>query len=311
MAIIVANSEAWPGIRTASSLMEKRAPGLDIIEASIREIEAEPRVHSVGRGGWPNMAGEVELDASIMNGDTLATGAVAALKGYLYPISIARMVMERLPHVFLVGEGAARFARECGAETAELLTEDSKRGYREWIEENVASDDRKKWPDVDLASYARKAMDPEQIGGTTCVLVQDQSGTISVGVSTSGWSWKYPGRVGDSPIIGAGCYADTRYGGAACIGTGEMAIRTSTSRSVVLYMKMGMSVSEACREAAEDYCALSGGVIRRVVIHAIDNVGNHTVLSAASGKETERSYYLWSPEIGTFEEYTSETFVIR
>lgn len=304
MASIVGNSTAWPGLETGTGMHGK--PALDIVEAMIRDIEAEPKVHSVGRGSWPNMAGVLELDASIMYGRTLEAGAVCAMKRYLHPISVARQVMARLPHVMLAGEGAERFAEEIGAETAELLTEETDAAYRRWVAEHVPEALRERWPEVNLSEYAREALDPERVGGTTCVLVKDDSGDIAAGVSTSGWAWKYPGRVGDSPIIGAGCYADNRYGAVGCIGTGEMAIRTATARSVVLYIKQGMGVREACYEAARDYGDLSGGVLRGVMIHALDRDGGHFVLSAGYGKS--RPYYLWNEERGAFEEREPATF---
>jgi L-asparaginase len=119
----------------------------------------------------------------------------------------------------------------------------------------------------------------------------DSSGRICVGTSTSGWGWKYPGRLGDSPIVGAGCYADTRYGAAACTGAGEMAIRCSTARSIVLYMKKGAQVAEAVQEAAEDMAALQGGLISRITLHAIDAKGSHAV-TAVNGAG-DNSYWLW------------------
>ncbi len=303
MAVILANETAWPGLKSGIDRIDEC--GLDIIEAMIRDIEAASEVHSVGRGSWPNMVGELELDASIMYGRTLEAGAVAALKGYLHPISVARAVMSRLPHVFLAGEGAARFAREIGAEASNLLTEASRNGFDAWVEGNIPEKLRERWPECSLVEHAWASLDPEEVGGTTCVLVCDDFGDCSAGVSTSGWAWKYPGRVGDSPVIGAGCYADNRYGAVGCIGTGEMAIRVSTARSVILYMKQGMCVEEACREAARDYRDLSGGVIRRVVIHAVDRSGSHFVLAAGADEGTR--YYVVEEESGRFEERISET----
>ena len=164
--------------------------------------------------------------------------------------------MERLPHVFLAGEGAARFAAECGAESGDLLTDESRQEWQAWIEKNVPEAQLRRWPDVPLAEWARLTVDPikaqAQIHGTTITLVKDRAGDIGAGVSTCGWAFKYPGRLGDSPVIGAGCYADNRYGAAACMGQGELTIRAGTARAVVLYLKMGLSLQAACHEALDD-----------------------------------------------------------
>jgi L-asparaginase len=289
--ILVTNNEGTVGVPTTARLLAEGQGGLDAIEAGIRLIEADPSVRTVGRGGWPNILGEVELDACLMDGTTLRSGAVGALKGFLHPVSIAREIMRRLPHELLVGEGAARFAREIGAEPADNLIEDSRRVWQEWFDRTLTPEQKKAWPDTDLAVLCRHAIDPETGRDTTVFLAMDAAGAICSGTSTSGWGWKYPGRLGDSPIVGAGSYADTRYGAAACTGAGEMTIRCGTARSVVLYMKAGASVADAVREAVEDMRALKGGLISRVTVHAIDARGNHKVV-AVNGAGDNR-YWLW------------------
>lgn len=289
--ILVANSEGSPGVATTAHMLAEGHGGLDAIEAGIRLVEADTSIRTVGRGGWANLIGEVELDASMIDGNTFRSGAVGALKGFAHPISIARQVMERLPHVFLVGEGAARFAREIGAETAENLIPDSERVWRQWFEETVPVDQRAQWPDVPLAELCQHAIDPEKGRDTTVYLTLDARSEIMAGVSTSGWAWKYPGRLGDSPVIGAGCYADTRYGAAACTGAGEMAIRAGTSRAIVLYMKMGMSLDDAVYEAVEDLRRLKGGLIQRITLHAIDRQGAHKVVAVNADRQL--TYWLW------------------
>lgn len=289
--ILVTNNEGTVGAPTTAKLLAEGAGALDAIEAGIRLIEADPSVRTVGRGGWPNLLGEVELDACLMHGTTLRTGAVGALKGYLHPVSVAREVMRRLPHELLVGEGAARFAREIGAEAAENLIPGSQRAWQAWFDAEVSPADKRAWPDVKLAELCRHAIDPEVGRDTTVFLAQDASGTVCSGTSTSGWGWKYPGRLGDSPIIGAGSYADTRYGAAACTGAGEMTIRCCTARSIVLYMKAGASVADAVHEAVEDMRRLDGGLISRVTIHAIDAKGNHKVVAVNGAGDN--TYWLW------------------
>lgn len=289
--IFVANSEATPGVGTTARLLAAGAAGLDAIEQGIRLVESDVSIRTVGRGGLPNLMGEVELDAAIMNGTTFRTGAVGGLQGFAHPISIARQVMERLPHELLIGEGAARFAREIGAETADNLTPDSERVWRQWWEKNVTGEARKRWPEIPLAELCRQAIDPEKGRDTTVYLTLDGNDEIMSGVSTSGWAWKYPGRLGDSPVIGAGSYADSRFGAAACTGTGEMAIRAGTARSVVLYLKTGMSLEAAVDTAIDDLRQLTGGLIDRITLHVIDRAGRHRVV-AVNARE-QLTYWLW------------------
>ena len=135
--ILLTNNEGTLGVPTTARLLAEGAHALDAIEAGIRLIEADPSVRTVGRGGWPNLLGEMELDACMMDGSTLRTGAVGALQGFLHPVSVAREIMRRLPHEFLVGDGAARFAREIGAEPADNLIEDSRRAWQAWFDNEV------------------------------------------------------------------------------------------------------------------------------------------------------------------------------
>jgi L-asparaginase / beta-aspartyl-peptidase len=288
--ILVTNNEGTHGVPTTARLLADGVPALDAIEPGIRLIEDNETVYTVGRGGWPNLIGNVELDASMMDGDTLRTANVASLQGFLHPFSVARRMMDLLPHEILVGEGAAMFAREIGAEQGELLLPHAKQAWDKWYENEVSAEDKRNWPNVSLAPLCRHAIDPEVGKDTTVFLVQDKNGSLAVGTSTSGWGWKYPGRIGDI-FTGHGSYADSRYGAAACTGAGEMAIRTGAARSVVLYMKMGMTVEEAVHEAASDMEALKGGLISRITIHAIDTKGNHKVV-AVNG--IENSYWLWT-----------------
>ena len=289
--ILVANNEGWPGVARTAQGLAAGERAIDAIEAGVRLVEADERVRTVGRGGWPNILGEVELDAAIMDGDTRRTGAVGAIKGYAHPISIARAVLERLPHELLVGDGAARFARDIGARRGENLIDDSAAGWRRWVEENVSAEERRRWPDAALEAHCWRGVDPELARDTTVFLALDATGSISSGLSTSGWAWKHPGRLGDSPVIGAGSYADSRYGAAACTGAGEMAIRCGTARSVVFYLKTGMSVAEAVTEAARDLESLEGGLISRVTVHAIDTRGGYSV--AAVNTTTPLHHWVW------------------
>jgi L-asparaginase / beta-aspartyl-peptidase len=288
-AVVLANTEGGVGMAAAAAALLAGRSSLDATEVGILPVESDPRVRSVGTGGWPNLLGEIELDAAIMDGRTLKSGAVGALRGYVHPISVARQVMNQLPHVFLVGEGAARFAGEIGAEPGDNLTDDSIADWQRWLDRYVPPDIRSQWPDVPLARWARLTADPERAGGTTTFLVRDFAGDLAAGVSTCGWAQKYPGRLGDSPVVGAGTYADNRYGGAACTGHGELAIRAGTARSVVLYMKMGLSLHDAVHEAADDLRHLTREFPAALTIHAIDALGEPYVL--ALGKDSHTSFY--------------------
>ena len=292
--IVVTNNEGTSGVPETARLLKDGRAALDAVEAGVRLVEADEDVRTVGRGGWPNLLGEVELDASVMDGTTLRTGAVGALKGFLHPVSVARQVLERLPHEFLVGEGAAHFAAEIGAEAGDLLAPHARNAWQAWFASEVDADTKTRWPNVPLAELCRHAIDPEVSRDTTVFLAADRQEHIASATSTSGWGWKYPGRLGDRPLIGAGSYADSRYGACACTGAGEMAIRAGTARAVVAYMKMGKGVGEAVAEAVEDMRALKGGIISRITIHAIDARGNHKVV-AVNGNP-ENTYWLWTPD---------------
>jgi isoaspartyl peptidase/L-asparaginase-like protein (Ntn-hydrolase superfamily) len=223
---------------------------LDAVEAAARIVEADPADASVGRGGWPNILGTVEVDASIMDGTTRRAGAVGAVHGYLYPISIARAVMERLPHVMLVGDGAMRFAEEIGAERARLLTARTRGLWVDFLRQirETPSSVRRR---AKLAPLVMKTVGLERKGTVNFIAI-DRAGHMASAVSTSGWGYKYPGRLGDSPIIGAGNYCDERYGGACCTGFGELAMRSLTAKTAVDRLASGMSPDEVARAAIRD-----------------------------------------------------------
>jgi beta-aspartyl-peptidase (threonine type) len=268
--IVLGSSTAQAGMEAAVSIVKAGGHALDAVEAGLRLVETAPDVHSVGQDAWPNLLGEHELDASIMDGRTLNTGAVGSLHGYLHPISVARAVMTELPHVFLVGAGAARFAEEIGAEAGSLMSESVRSTWADWVRQRTTPEQWEHWPVRPLAPWARMSADPETAHGTVCLMVRDRYGDIASGVSTSGWAWKYPGRIGDSPIIGAGNYADNRYGAASCTGFGEMTIRAGTARSVLLYVKMGVPIAEAVSTALQDLHDLTWSYRGGVTIYAFD-----------------------------------------
>ena len=302
--ILLANGEGAPGVGATAERLARGEAALDAIEAGVRLVEADPNVRSVGPGSWPNILGVLQLDAAVMDGGTLRTGAVGALEGFGHPISVARAVMERLPHEILVGAGAARFAAEIGAEPTRLRTEGAEDAWRAILARNGVTPADVADPATPLAAIVREATDPERVRDTTVFLAQDETGNLCTGVSTSGWAWKYPGRLGNSPIIGAGSYADRRYGAAACTHTGEMTIRAGTARSVVLYLKMGLSLDDAVAEAMADLGHLDGGQLGTVVVHAIDARGHYRV--AAHNPEGPISYWLWTSGMAAPERRSAE-----
>jgi len=301
MPLLVASSNAAVGFPAAMEGLRDRGRALDAVEIAVRAVEDNPEDHTVGYGGLPNLIGQVELDALIMDGRTLAAGAVAALKGFRNPVSVARCVMEELPHVMLAGEGAAHFAREMGFQAEDLLTDEALCIWRERLEAEGHSPEVHRYY-TQMKGWARRfATDPEQaeqewgtsVTGTVVVLARDAHGDLAVAASTSGWAWKYPGRVGDTPVVGAGGYADNRYGAAACTGRGEMAVRAVTARSLVLYMKMGLTLGDAAREAVLDLYALDDPFASALNIVAIDAQGNHVGLS----NRPERRYIFQTAEM--------------
>lgn len=309
---MVSSENGRAGMSAAMALLCQGGRALDAVELACRIVEDDPEDHSVGYGGMPNVLGEVELDASIMDGRTLQTGAVAAVKGYANPITLARRVMEELPHVLLVGRGAERFAAELGQKPADQRTEEALRRWRERFEEYGltpgSSDSLRSLARTlaapmqlrDQATQPAQSLAPEEAEraakddtlGTVNFLARDRYGDLASAVSTSGVAWKYPGRVGDSPIVGAGNYCDNRYGAAACTGRGELAIRMSTARSVILYLKMGMSLLEAGLEALRDLAYLEPTPGHWMNIVALAPVGEQTEVAGFATVPGGRYLYM-------------------
>jgi beta-aspartyl-peptidase (threonine type) len=281
--LLVGSSNAKVGMVEGMAVLRAGGTALNAVATTIRLVEANPEDHSVGYSGLPNLLGQVELDASIMDGRTLATGAVAAMQDHEHAIDVARLVMTELPHVLIVGAGASRLADESGIDRRDLLTPEAKAIWQSRLEPDEAD----AYSSRMLQLVGQLSRDPERPGdahGTVNVIARDSLGNIASGVSTSGWAWKYPGRVGDSPIIGAGNYADQRYGAATCTGRGEMAQRCCTAHSVVTFMRFGLSLEEALQRAVQDLHALDDPYKSEVNIVAIDRAGRHAAASTDAGK---------------------------
>jgi isoaspartyl peptidase/L-asparaginase-like protein (Ntn-hydrolase superfamily) len=253
---MIASERGEVGLAAGIGLLRAGASAVDAVEAAVRVVEADEDNHTVGVGGMPNLLGEVELDASIMDGATRQAGAVAAVTGFPHPISIARAVCDRLPqHLLLTGAGAERFADEVGIERGPTLTDEARRRWRDGlsaagIEAAVArfGPGERAYRERALERLASMGV-PDGTWDTVDVLARDAGGNLAVGVSTSGYPWKYPGRVSDSAVIGAGNYCDNAVGAAACTGRGELAIRGTTARSVLYALAAGADPAQACAEA--------------------------------------------------------------
>ncbi|MFX0202432.1 MAG: N(4)-(beta-N-acetylglucosaminyl)-L-asparaginase [Candidatus Hodarchaeota archaeon] len=295
---IIGTRNARKGLIKGMEQLKTGASAIDAVETAIKVIENDPEDFSVGIGGFPNLLGEIELDASIMCGRTLRCGAVAAVKHYQNPISLARKVMELSPHVFLVGEGAERFVAAIEFKQTSLSTDISEKNYRDIMTrgqlEVGESDpesirDQKKEYDAwlklliekkSLREWHRKLL--VESHGTVNVIALDQGGNLCSGVSTSGSALKFPGRVGDGPIIGAGNYADNRYGAATCVGVGELAIRLATARIVVEDLKRGDSPEQAVLNGIKAVKELSPQSMLGILV--LNKEGN--VASAATEEES-------------------------
>ena len=217
-----ANDAAWKVLKSGGSAM-------DAAEAGAKVPEADPKSTSVGFGGLPDEQGNVTLDACVMDKNGNA-GSVAFIQNIKHPVSVARKVMEETKHVMLVGEGARQFAISKGFEEINLLTEKSEKDWKKWLKE-------------------RRKMTPHETHDTLSVLVQDKMGDLAGACTTSGWAYKMHGRVGDSPIIGAGLFVDNEVGCAAATGLGEEVIKTTGSFLVVELMRQGYDPTQACKEA--------------------------------------------------------------
>ena len=258
--IVVASANGMNAVVKAMDLIRGGADALEAVIAGVNLVEDDPNDHSVGYGGLPNEEGVVELDAAVMHGPTHRAGAVAALRNVRNPSKVARMVMERTDHVLLVGEGALRFARAHGFQEENLLTDEARRIWLQWKEKMSTQDDwlpphDPKTRQEEIGALQRR--DPpggagsSSLTGTIHCSGLDLHGNLSCVTTTSGLAFKIPGRVGDSPILGAGLYCDNSVGSAGSTGRGEANLTNCSSVMIVEFMRQGKTPEEACLEACK------------------------------------------------------------
>lgn len=247
LAVLCSRGERWGRDVNSAAWRVLGAGGasLDAVVEGAKITELDPEDQSVGYGGLPNEEGVVQLDASVMSGKLKKSGAVGALERIKTPSEVARAVLLRTNHVMLVGEGALRFARAHGFQEENLLTEKSRLAWLKWKENLSSSDD---WIPPANGVYVDRNGRPT---GTINVLAVDQAGDVSGCTTTSGLAFKIPGRLGDSPIVGAGLYVDPETGAAGATGRGEEVIKTCGSFAVVEAMRRGLSPEDACLDALQ------------------------------------------------------------
>jgi N4-(beta-N-acetylglucosaminyl)-L-asparaginase len=268
--IVISSENGARACARAFGILQAGGDTLDAVIAGVNINELDPEDTSVGYGGLPNEEGVVELDASVMHGPTRRCGAVASIRGIKTPSKIARLVMEQTDHVMLVGEGALRFAKAMGFPEENLLTEKARLAWLVWKQSLRDPRGQNNWgvsldappnskpmarlrslfPNADDATLAwawDMAVHPAT--GTINCLALNSKGEMSGVTTTSGLSWKIPGRVGDSPLIGAGLYVDQDVGAAGSTGRGEENIRVAGAHTIIECMRQGMSPKEACLNA--------------------------------------------------------------
>src|SRR6266481_2024192 len=259
--IMISSANGVHALQKGMDILKSGGDTLDAAVAAVTVVEDDPNDDSVGYGGLPNEEGEVELDASVMHGPTHRAGSVASVRRIKNVALLAKTVMEKTNHVMIVGDGARRFARDEGFEEMNLLTEHSRKAWLAWKASSSFNwrpgIDSPEWKehlaalfdhDAEKIAYAESIIAHPPTGTIPCMAVNEK-GDISATTTTSGLSWKIPGRVGDSPIIGAGCCVDNEVGAAGSTGKGEENIKISGGHTIIEMMRQGKSPTEACMEA--------------------------------------------------------------
>jgi N4-(beta-N-acetylglucosaminyl)-L-asparaginase len=249
--VVIASANGMQAVAKAMEIIRSGADALDGVIAGINIVEDDPNDMTVGYGGIPNEDGIVELDAAVMHGPTHRGAGVASLRNIKNPSKVARVIMERSDHVLLVGEGALRFAKAHGFKEEDLLTDKAREEWLKWKENQSTRDD---WlpPHDETTKDIGGIFKPfERHTGTIHCSAIDLRGNISCVTTTSGLAFKIAGRVGDSPILGAGLYVDNEVGSAGSTGRGEANLLNCSSVMVVEFMRQGKSPEEACLKACQ------------------------------------------------------------
>jgi N4-(beta-N-acetylglucosaminyl)-L-asparaginase len=261
--LIISSANGVHALDKGMDILKKGGDTLDAVVAAVTVVEDDPKDNSVGYGGLPNEEGEVELDASVMHGPTGRAGSVASVRRIKNVARLAKAVMEKTNHVMIVGDGARRFGAAEGFEEMNLLTEESRLAWLAWKASSsfnwrpgIDSPEWKEHMAALLDTPDKRALQPwiERViahppTGTIPCMAVNEKGEISATTTTSGLAWKIPGRVGDSPIIGAGCCVDNEIGAAGSTGKGEENIKISGGHTIIEMMRKGMSPTDACLEA--------------------------------------------------------------
>jgi L-asparaginase len=288
----------WPnGVDEAHRSLNAGAKRHDVLEKTIMTVESDPKIRSVAYGGAPNLLGVPQFDAAFMDGNTRELGAIAGAVGYTNPVRIARKLMESGLHTMIAGaDGITLFAKSHGIEQGPTLSPEAAAEWEKTVKPRLKDLQSGKFSALDLVRQVSAPREhepsPAAPHDTTVMAASDGQG-LSVATSTAGWDYKHPGRVGDSPVCGAGFYVDSRYGACMCTHTGEVSMRAGAARSVVFAMASGKSLHDAVEAAINDISALRGGHLGALVIHAIDADGNPRVvaLNAMDGDQPVRYRY--------------------
>jgi len=270
-ALVIATWKNTKAVQAAWDTLKNQQSALDAVEQGARVPEADPDDRSVGYGGHADETGAVTLDASIMDGQGNC-GAVAMAEGILHPVSLARIVMEKTPHILIVGDGCRALAEEHGIPTQNMLSPESAADYEKWFKENKPYE---------------PFHEPGESHDTIGILAIDDQGKLAGACSTSGMGYKKRGRVGDAPIIGAGLFVDDEVGAATATGTGEEMIRIAGAHLIVEHMRLGVSPQKACETAVDRVIRRYGDKAKDIMVCflAINNQGEIGAWSTTPGFE--------------------------